>query len=71
MRLIARATALRERIGAPAAPTEQARYAAGLEAARRRLGDQEFDRLWATGAATSLEDIVEGVGPRAAMSWSL
>jgi hypothetical protein len=56
-RLLGAAAALREAIGAPLSPREQARYERDLSAARAGLGEVAFAAAWATGQATPLEHV--------------
>ncbi len=50
-RLCARATALREAMGAPVPPIEHASYANTLAAIRAQLGEEAFAAAWAEGRA--------------------
>ncbi len=57
-RLMGATAALREAIGSPVRPSDQARRDAGLTAVRIELGDDAFAAAWAAGAAADLQQIV-------------
>ena len=59
LRLAGAATALRERIGAPLAPTEKVRFDADLEPARRGLPGAEATTAWMRGWTTSPDEAIE------------
>ena len=56
-RFLGAAAALRQAIGAPLSPRQQARYDHDLSAVRAGLGDAAFAAAWATGQATPLEQV--------------
>jgi predicted ATPase/DNA-binding SARP family transcriptional activator len=57
-RLFGAADALREAIGAPRSPTEQAAHERDLAAVRARLGEEEFAAAWASGRAMPLDTAI-------------
>jgi hypothetical protein len=59
LRLAGAATAVRERIGAPLAPSEKVRLDADLDPARRGLPGAAATTAWMRGWATSLDEAVE------------
>ncbi len=59
LRLAGAATALRERIGAPLAPTEKVRFDADLDPARKGLPGAEATTAWMRGWATSPDEAIE------------
>jgi predicted ATPase len=59
LRLAGAATALRERIGAPLAPTEKVKFDADLDPARRGLPGADAATAWMRGWATSADDAIE------------
>jgi tetratricopeptide (TPR) repeat protein len=59
LRLAGAATSLRERIGAPLAPTEKVRLDADLDPARRVLPGAAATTAWMRGWATSPDEAIE------------
>jgi predicted ATPase/serine/threonine protein kinase len=59
LRLAGAATALRERIGAPLAPTEKVKLEADLDPARRGLPWADATTAWMRGWATSPDEAIE------------
>ena len=57
-RLLGAAAALREAIGAPLSPREQARYDRDMSALRADLGEAAFAAAWATGRVAPLEHVI-------------
>ncbi|MGQ0550991.1 MAG: ATP-binding protein [Armatimonadota bacterium] len=58
LRLSGAAASLREAIGAPLSPTEHARLAHRLEAARQTLSEEVTTELWTEGRAMTLEQAI-------------
>lgn len=58
MRSLALATTLRQHMGAPVWPAEQARVNAASTANLSRLGDQAFSEIWSWAQADPLESII-------------
>jgi hypothetical protein len=58
VRLLGAAEALREWVGVPLPPTEQANYELLVAAIHAALGEEAFAAAWAAGRALSLEDAV-------------
>ncbi len=58
-RIFAASKALLEQIGVPLAPADQAAMERDMAAARRRLGEREWQSAWAAGHALSTERAVE------------
>jgi tetratricopeptide (TPR) repeat protein len=61
LRLAGAAAALRQNIGVPLAPAEQAKLEESLQPARRALTDTAIDRAWSEGLALTVEKAVEEV----------
>jgi hypothetical protein len=61
LRLAGAAAALRQDIGVPLAPAEQAKLEESLQPARRALTDTAIDRAWSEGLALTVEKAVEEV----------
>ena len=59
LRLAGAATALRERIGAPLAPTEKVKLDSDLDPARRGLDGADATTAWMRGWATSPDEAIE------------
>ncbi len=59
VRLASAAAAIRQRIGAPAKPAEQARIGETLTQARDRIGPDTFARVWREARAATLDSILE------------
>jgi len=57
-RLLAAAEALREEVGAPLPPADRARYERHVAALRLKLNREDFERAWAQGRATPVEQAV-------------
>ncbi|HYF63653.1 MAG TPA: tetratricopeptide repeat protein [Herpetosiphonaceae bacterium] len=57
-RLCAAADAMRQAIGAPLPPSEQAGQAALIEDLRGRLAPPEWERAWAAGRSASIEELL-------------
>ncbi len=58
-RLWGAADALRKAVGAPRAPTMEARYARAMTDTRAQLGDAAFDAAWAAGGALTLNEMAQ------------
>ena len=59
MRLAGSAVSLREAIGAPLDPTEQAQFERALASARETLGEIRAAALWIEGEDMTLEQAIE------------
>jgi predicted ATPase len=69
LRLAGAASALRENIGAPLTPVEQAKLEASLDSARRALGNTDGTTAWLEGWAMRVEKAIdEALAPEAATS---
>src|SRR5262249_36515117 len=53
--LFAAAQRLRDHIGAPLPPSEQARHEVALSAARERFGEKKYQDVWRKGSGMELE----------------